>query len=349
MFSLQIDEKNLHQFLKEHEKLLLFGENDAAAAEDFTIVSVRRRKRTTRSTERLISFNVSNSAVADFSVELRKSNILIDDSFAFIESYDNSTQLLDDSYQLVQQYADCFYRNDHAAFDLCEGGIQRFGSSSHVLIYRNRTTDSAAPSTNQTDENVIFEPDMAAYEPTFNEPRDRRNKRHISNIKVPDTLHVETAIFIDKDLYRHMSKNFPKNTEAHLIRFVLAMINGVQLLYNHPSLGRPINFILKRLEILHNDPKDLRRSSDIDVYLNSFCGWQRKLNPISDADPVHFDHAVILTGLDLYVVSKTGKVSNQVVGLAPVAGMCTMTSSCTINEGKHFESVFVVSHEIGHK
>lgn len=37
------------------------------------------------------------------------------------------------------------------------------------------------------------------------------------------------------------------------------------------------------------------------------------------------------------------------VGLAPVAGMCTATSSCTINEGKHFESVFVVAHEIGHK
>lgn len=37
------------------------------------------------------------------------------------------------------------------------------------------------------------------------------------------------------------------------------------------------------------------------------------------------------------------------IGLAPVAGMCTATSSCTINEGKHFESVFVVAHEIGHK
>lgn len=54
-------------------------------------------------------------------------------------------------------------------------------------------------------------------------------------------------------------------------------------------------------------------------------------------------------GLDLYVVGKNGKVSSQVVGLAPVAGMCTSTSSCTINEGKHFESVFVVAHEIGHK
>lgn len=36
-------------------------------------------------------------------------------------------------------------------------------------------------------------------------------------------------------------------------------------------------------------------------------------------------------------------------GLAPVAGMCTETSSCTVNEGRHFESVYVVAHEIGHK
>lgn len=36
-------------------------------------------------------------------------------------------------------------------------------------------------------------------------------------------------------------------------------------------------------------------------------------------------------------------------GLAPVAGMCTVTSSCTVNEGRHFESVYVVAHEIGHK
>jgi len=184
---------------------------------------------------------------------------------------------------------------------------------------------------------------------------------------IPDVLHVETAIFVDKDLFRHMSKNFPKDTESQMIRFVLAMVNGVQLLYNHPSLGKKINFVLKRLEILHSDPMDLQRSSDIDIYLNSFCQWQRKLNPVSDSDILHFDHAVILTGLkiryfcsstfcenkipglDLYVVSKSGKVSSQVVGLAPVAGMCTMTSSCTINEGKHFESVFVVAHEIGHK
>ncbi|XP_061401115.1 A disintegrin and metalloproteinase with thrombospondin motifs 8-like [Musca vetustissima] len=144
-----------------------------------------------------------------------------------------------------------------------------------------------------------------------------------------------------------MAKNFPKDTSSHLIRFVLAMINGVQLLYHHPSLGRRVNFVLKRLEILEKDPLDLPRSSDIDIYLSNFCKWQTRWNSAKDPK-LHYDHAVILTGLDLYVVDKKGKLINQVVGLAPVAGMCIETSSCTINEGKHFESVFVVAHEIGH-
>ncbi|KAG6454328.1 A disintegrin and metalloproteinase with thrombospondin motifs adt-1 [Manduca sexta] len=161
-------------------------------------------------------------------------------------------------------------------------------------------------------------------------------------------IFVETAVFVDRDLYKHMTVNFPKDTERELVRFVLAMINAVQLLYHDPSLGRPVNFILKRLEILHEDPVNLKRPHDIDRFLSNFCTWQRLENPPGDNDPLHWDHALILTGLDLYVVSKNGKVSSQVVGLAPVAGMCTVTSSCTVNEGRHFESVYVVAHEIGH-
>ncbi|XP_037820978.1 uncharacterized protein LOC119609992 [Lucilia sericata] len=182
-------------------------------------------------------------------------------------------------------------------------------------------------------------------------PISKRYKRYIHSASqysnIPDVLHIETAIFVDIDLYKHMAKNFPKDTSSHLIRFVLAMINGVQLLYHHPSLGKRVNFVLKRLEILEKDPPELRRSSDIDIYLSNFCKWQNDLNP-SEHTGLRFDHAVILTGLDLYVVGKNGKVISQVVGLAPVAGMCIPTSSCTINEGKHFESVFVVAHEIGH-
>ncbi|XP_030752678.1 A disintegrin and metalloproteinase with thrombospondin motifs adt-1 isoform X2 [Sitophilus oryzae] len=145
-----------------------------------------------------------------------------------------------------------------------------------------------------------------------------------------------------------MKTNFPTDTEREIIRFVLAMINAVQLLYHDPSLGRPVNFVLKRLEIMKDEVSGLVRPPDIDRFLSNFCNWQRTKNPAGDREPLHWDHALILTGLDLYVRGKHGKISNQVVGLAPVAGMCTATSSCTVNEGRHFESVYVVAHEIGH-
>lgn len=92
------------------------------------------------------------------------------------------------------------------------------------------------------------------------------------------------------------------------------MLPQVQLLYESPSLGRPVRLALKRLELLHAEPAGLRRSHDIDRFLSSFCAWQAASNPSDDSHPLHWDHALILTGLDLYVVGKGGKVSSQVVG-----------------------------------
>lgn len=158
--------------------------------------------------------------------------------------------------------------------------------------------------------------------------------------------------------------------------------------------------------------------------------WQSRENPNGDQDPDHWDHALLLTGLDLFAVGRDGFTTHQIVGkmtgeinmplysiqslsetvqgvcatswilrkafwfwrmgafvisvwknihstwmiktyqlvftwpfensyltfeknitlgLAPIGGMCTATSSCTVNEGRHFESVYVVAHEIGHK
>lgn len=290
--------------------------------------------------------------------------------------------LIDNFHKLAEQYADCFYRNENSALDICEGDVvssryksrlcldiftyytyfqrgiirhnlkvylihplpTRFGKSAHIMVEtidpimtnsgsaimpNNNNRRSVASNPKQTERQPLQQPTntLCIVEPEAKYDlnnitirhqnngnntdgnkrsggnrttieRGNRLKRYISGTnKVPRVLHIETAIFVDKDLYRHMTKNYPKDTESKLIRFVLAMINGVQLLYHHPSLGHEINFVLKRLEILHNDPKGLRRASDIDVFLNSFCLWQRKFNPVSDADAVHFDHAVILTGM----------------------------------------------------
>ncbi|XP_031616412.1 A disintegrin and metalloproteinase with thrombospondin motifs adt-1 isoform X2 [Contarinia nasturtii] len=374
-----IDTENLHTFLDNHEKQLLFGINHHIQKKPYKLVNVKHKLRNQRSVRDIIhlqlnsgddaldtNHNRSNrsNCVHGIDLHLHRSTKLLDDNFVFIKRDENQTQLIDDFDKLAEKYSNCFYRNENSAIDLCDGNVRgilyqnsrnliihplptRFGSSSHILY----ETELAA---GKFDEDRLQD-DIKSKLSKQIESKDamhlERRRRYItsgSNRKIPHVLFVETAIFVDRDLFRHMVKNYPKNTEGNLIRFVMAMINGVQLLYHHPSLGHQINFILKRLEILHNDPKELRRSSDIDIFLNSFCMWQRKFNPVADDNIFHFDHAVILTGLDLYVVSKNGKISSQVVGLAPVAGMCTSTSSCTINEGKHFESVFVVAHEIGH-
>ena len=52
--------------------------------------------------------------------------------------------------------------------------------------------------------------------------------------------------------------------------------------------------------------------------------------------------------MDLY--KKIGKEKNRkVLGLAWVNGMCRPSYSCTLNEGKNFESAFVIAHEMAHR
>lgn len=97
------------------------------------------------------------------------------------------------------------------------------------------------------------------------------------------------------------------------------------MLYQDPSLGQEVNFVVKRLEILHVEPGGLIRSNDIDRFLGNFCAWQKTENPGDDLDPLHWDHALILTGLDLYVLNKNGKMSKQVVGQSRIV---TFQSDC---------------------
>lgn len=48
-------------------------------------------------------------------------------------------------------------------------------------------------------------------------------------------IFVETAVFVDKDLFEHMKTNFAVDTEREVIRFVLAMINAVSSKSSHVS------------------------------------------------------------------------------------------------------------------
>lgn len=118
----------------------------------------------------------------------------------------------------------------------------RFGASSHIAYesdHANVFSDVFSGEANDDVADMMFEPDLSEFEPNETNDSDavksheHRVRRHSGasafnfTRKIPSILYVETAIFVDRDLFRHMAKNFPKNTEGNLIRFVLAMINGV--------------------------------------------------------------------------------------------------------------------------
>lgn len=115
---------------------------------------------------------------------------------------------------------------------------KRFGPKSHI-IYETELpirdlNDEQSPEEiwHRNNNNYTEELNESIDELKIDDEREtfERVRRYIasaSSRKIPHALYIETAIFVDKDLFRHMAKNYPKNTEGNLIRFVMAMINGV--------------------------------------------------------------------------------------------------------------------------
>lgn len=82
--------------------------------------------------------------------------------------------------------------------------------------------------------------------------------------------------------------------------------------------------ILVRLEVFKSRIRSIDKAGgDIERYLDSFCGWQKNENPGANnpinadrQDPDHWDHGLLLTGLDLYdqnptmdsVIGRPGRV-----------------------------------------
>lgn len=62
-------------------------------------------------------------ADANLKINLRPSNNLVDDSFAFIMRDEDAPKIYENSYKLAEKYANCFYHGENSAFDLCDGAI----------------------------------------------------------------------------------------------------------------------------------------------------------------------------------------------------------------------------------
>ncbi|CAL4207553.1 unnamed protein product, partial [Meganyctiphanes norvegica] len=155
---------------------------------------------------------------------------------------------------------------------------------------------------------------------------------------------IELAVFADDVLFDIFSK---KTQDPHkdLGQFIIAIVNAVQGIYHQIELGdAQLDIQVVKMEILSSGRQGpFKSGGDIGGYLNTFCTWQKEMNPSGDDNKEHWDKAIMLSGLDLH-----SSGSYNVIGLAWVGGICEGQYSCSINEGRSFSSVYVVAHEMGH-
>jgi thrombospondin motif-containing protein 12 len=154
---------------------------------------------------------------------------------------------------------------------------------------------------------------------------------------------------VDDAMWQFFEKFYGSSAEKEIKRFVIATVNNIDILFTRSTIEPKVRLKITHFEILKTMPMPLTRtyhnSGDVNKMLNSFCTYQSSINPKNDDNPKHWDHALLLTGYDLYRDNV-----KTIAGYAPVKGMCEQVhnKSCTVNEGLDFGAVFVITHEMGH-
>ncbi|KAI1724134.1 reprolysin family propeptide domain-containing protein [Ditylenchus destructor] len=162
-----------------------------------------------------------------------------------------------------------------------------------------------------------------------------------------DPITLEIGLFLDSQLYEHFRREFTADPDQHLTDFSLALINNVHVLYQQPTLTPNLDIVIVHFEMWKTQPPplatELHKNGQAQTLLDSFCRHQARINPGTDlTDPGHWDHAVLLTGYDIY------HTTASVAGVAPVGRMCDDLFACSLVEGLHLGRSFVLAHEMGH-
>jgi HD superfamily phosphohydrolase len=110
--------------------------------------------------------------------------------------------------------------------------------------------------------------------------------------------HVEALVVADNSMVQ-----FHEGGDAEVETYLLTIMNMVQALYKDPSIGNSIQIVVVKIISLDLDDdesyQDLNVTHAAQSTLDSFCKWQRTLNPKKDDDPEHHDVAILVTRKDI--------------------------------------------------
>ncbi|KAK5612875.1 A disintegrin and metalloproteinase with thrombospondin motifs 17 [Crenichthys baileyi] len=163
------------------------------------------------------------------------------------------------------------------------------------------------------------------------------------------TYTLETVVVADFDMVQYHGAEVAQ-------RFLLTIMNMVDNMFQHGSLGVKVDIRVSKLVLLHTRPEKLKISHHGQRSLESFCQWQYQefgipqylgTNRITsgryDVPPV--DTAVLVTRTD-FCVHKNEPCDT--VGMAYLSGACSAKRKCVLAEDNGLNLAFTIAHELGH-
>uniref|UniRef100_A0A8C0Y126 ADAM metallopeptidase with thrombospondin type 1 motif, 12 n=1 Tax=Cyprinus carpio carpio TaxID=630221 RepID=A0A8C0Y126_CYPCA len=172
-----------------------------------------------------------------------------------------------------------------------------------------------------------------------NQHQEWERPRRISPRSISKERWVETMVVGDSKLVDYHGSG---NVES----YIFTIMNMVAGIFHDASIGNAIHIVLVRLILLHREEKGLKIIHHADTTLNSFCTWQKKLNPQSDTHPAHHDVAILITRKDICAGMNQ---PCETLGLSHLSGMCQPHRSCNINQDSGLPVAFTIAHELGHR
>nr|XP_020446583.1 A disintegrin and metalloproteinase with thrombospondin motifs 2-like isoform X2 [Monopterus albus] len=219
------------------------------------------------------------------------------------------------------------------------GGGEEEGGRQHV-IYRSSAVIRAQPAVNQTDtvnpgsEDFVPGPLLGSLNLNQNMfwsgSGSARRRRYIEEAEL---FYIEVLLAVDYSVLLFHGRD-------HIQKYLLTLMNIVNEIYQHHSLGANINIVLVRIIMLSPaKSQELIAVGNPQKSLENVCGWSY-LQHREQSHAEQHDHTIYLTRQEF------GPSGMQ--GYAPVTGMCQLHRSCVLVFEDGFSSAFVAAHETGH-
>ncbi|XP_059088723.1 A disintegrin and metalloproteinase with thrombospondin motifs adt-1-like [Tigriopus californicus] len=177
-------------------------------------------------------------------------------------------------------------------------------------------------------------------------------KRSWRSCGKPD-LYLKLGITMDKEAFRIFNYQKQLLNKNVISSIILVVVNGMNAIYHHPTLGRNVIFVVNDIEIM-DGVSPYHSNGERNNLLRAFCNYHTSKNKDRK-----YDLGVLFSGIDMWAPIGKNK-SMSTMGLSAVGTVCNPLWSCVIAEtgvrdaygqaypSTGFNIVYITGHEIGH-